>query len=436
MHYQDMYKSLLTTAEEAIKLIPARGNISMGMACSQPPALLNALEDRLKANTIEELKLYYMHSIEASTAIMKYEYMDRIKPHPFFMGPIERNLVQMGAKEHKKVIFYMPANFSNVPETIKEIGIDAMVVMVSPMDNAGFFSCGTNGDYTISTARIAKKLIVEVNPNMIRVAGDCQFHISEIDAIVENESPLELWPVRPTSDLDNKISKFITEMVPDRATVQFGVGGVPNAVCSSLFNHKDLGVHTELMAPGLAQLIQSGAVTNKYKNINKHKNIYTVAMGDKAMYEFLNNNGSMEAYPASYVNNPYVIGQNDNVISVNSFIEIDFTGQVNAEYMLHHQYSAPGGQLDFVRGSQLSKGGKSILTAYSTAAKGKVSRIVPSISGVSTDARNEVQYVVTEYGSVNLRGKSTTERALALISIAHPDFREELLKQAKEIGYV
>jgi itaconate CoA-transferase len=437
MDYQAIYKTKLTTPKEAVKLIPARGNISMGMAASEPTLVLKALEERVKEKSIEELRLYYMHSEQpVHDSILKYEYMDIIKPHPFFMGAVERHLVQLGLKEKRKLIFYVPSNFSNVPEILKEIGIDTFMLTVSPMDDAGFFSCGTNSDYTIPTARTAKKLIVEVNPNMPRVYGDCFLHVSDVDVIVEGNSPLIELPSRPTADIDIEISKLIVALVPDRATVQFGIGGVPNAVCAALVDHKDLGVHSELMSPGLAYLIQSGAVTNKYKNINRHKNVYTIAMGDKAMYKFLDNNSSMEAYPVSYVNNPYVISQNDNVISINAFLQIDFSGQVNAETMTGRQYSAPGGQFDFVRGSQLSKGGKSILTAYSTAAKGTISRIVHKIDGPATDPRGDVQYVVTEYGTVNLRGKSTSERTLALINIAHPKFRDELLKQAKDLGYI
>ncbi len=435
MDIKSLYQSKLKNADEAVQLIPARGILSKGMAVSEPKALLEAIERRIKAGSIEALKLYYMHSEKhLHDTLLKYEYMDQIKPHPFFMGPIERGIVQRSLMEGKKYIYYMPGNFSSVPKVLSEIGLDAMVLMVAPMDKGGFFSCGTNADYTILAARSAKKVILEVNPNMPRVFGDCCLHISEVDAIVENISPLIEMPARPSTDLDRQIGKMIIEMVPDRATIQVGVGGVPNAVCEMLLNHQDLSVHSELMAPGLAKLIQSGAVTNKYKNINRHKNVYTIAMGDTAMYDFLNDNSSMEAYPVDYVNNPFVIAKNDNVISVNAFIEVDFSGQVNAEFMAGRQFSAPGGQLDFVRGSQLSKEGKSILTAYSTAAKGTVSRIVPKISGPSTDPRTDVQYIVTEYGVANLRGKSTYERGKALIAIAHPSFRDELTKQAKDMG--
>jgi itaconate CoA-transferase len=278
--------------------------------------------------------------------------------------------------------------------------------------------------------------MVEVNPKMPRVFGDSSVHISEVDAIVENESPLFALPSRAATELDETISKYIVEMVPDGATLQVGIGGVPNAVCGGLTNHKDLGIHTELMMPSLVALIRSGAVTNKLKTLNRHKNVYTLATGDEAFYEFLNDNSSMELYPVDYVNDPYVIGQNDRVISISAFLEVGLDGEVNSEALEGKQYSAPGGQLDFVRGAQLSKGGKSILTAYSCAAKGSVSRIVPKIQGPTTDPRADTQYIVTEYGVADMSGKSTAERAEALIAIAHPKFRDELRRGARELGYL
>ncbi len=425
------------TPSVAATLIPARGTLSMGMAVSEPPALLTALEERVNAGQIEELRVYYSHSVAAAAVtILKYEYMNVIKPHPFFPTIIERTLFERGRQDNRQVVFYMPGNFSAMPRTLAGIGIDAFVVMVAPMDKAGFFSCGTNSDYTIPTARIARRLIVEVNPKMPRVFGNSAIHISEVDAIVENESPLFSIPSRQPNALDQAISRYIVEMVPDRATLQIGVGGVPNAVCAALTNHKDLGIHTELMMPSLAALIQSGAVTNRYKSLNAHKNVYTLAAGDDAFYEFLNDNSSIEAHPVDYVNDPYVIGRNDRVVSVSAFLEVGLDGEVNSEAVMGRQYSAPGGQLDFVRGAQLSRGGKSILAAYSTAAEGTISRIVPKISGPTTDPRADTQYIVTEYGVANLFGKSTAERAEALIAIAHPKFRDELRRGAMDLGYL
>jgi itaconate CoA-transferase len=434
--YEAEYQKKLCTAEEAVQLIPSRGTLSMGMAVSEPPALLAALEQRILRREIENLRVYYSHSVAAASAILKYEYMDVIKPHPFFPVAAERELARKGALDGKKVVFYMPGNFSRMPRVLADIGIDTFIVMVAPMDKGGFFSCGTNGDYTIPTAQNARKLIVEVNPNMPRVFGNSAVHISDVDAIVEHESALAQFPARALAPDDAAISKLIVELVPDHATLQIGVGGVPNAICAALTSHKHLGVHTELMTPPLVELIQSGAVTNRYKNINKFKNVYTLALGDQAMYEFLNDNSSMELYPVDYVNDADVIGKNDNVVSINAFLQVGLDGEVNSEVAAGRQYSAPGGQLDFVRGAQRSKGGKSILTAYSTAARGTVSRIVPQIEGPATDPRSEVEYIVTEYGVVNLRDLSTPERAEALIGLAHPKFREELKRHAKEIGYL
>lgn len=434
--YEREYSEKVTTAERAVRLIPARGALAMSMAVSQPPMLLAALEARIKAGEIEQLRTYYSHSVAAARAILKYEYMDVIHPHPFFLTQIERELVRRGAEEERKVVHYMPGNFSSMPRILAEIGIDVLLVMVSPMDKAGFFSCGTNGDYTIPTARIAKRVIVEVNPQMPRVFGDSAIHLSDVDAIVEHESPLAELPRRPVTEIERNISGYVVGMVPDRATLQIGVGAVPNAVCAALTNHKDLGIHTEMMSPALAALIRAGAVSNKYKNIHRHKNVYTLAAGDRDLYDFLNDNSSMELYSVDHVNDPYVIGQNDNVISINAFLEVGLDGAVNSEVVQGRQYSAPGGQLDFVRGAQLSTGGKSILTAYSTAMGGKVSRIVPRIDGPATDPRADTQYIVTEYGVANLVGKSTTERAAALIAIAHPKFRADLIQQARQLGYL
>lgn len=433
--YKSEYQSKLMSPADAVRLIPARGSLSMGMAISEPPALLQALENRVKAGEIHHLRLYYSHSAPAAMmTILKYEYLDVIKPHPFFPTLIERELGRRGAQDKRQVLSYMPGNFSSMPRILAEIGIDVFIMMVAPMDKAGFFSCGTNSDYTIPTARAAKRLIVEVNPHMPRVFGDSTVHVNEVDAIVQSDFPLPELPSRAITETDRAISRHIVELVPDRATLQIGVGGVPNAVCAALKNHKDLGIHTELLTPAVADLIRSGAVTNRYKHINRHKNVYTLAAGDRALYEFLNDNSSMEAYPVDYVNDPYVIGRNDRVVSINAFLEVGLDGEVNSESVAGKQYSAPGGQLDFVRGAQLSKDGKSILAAYSTAGGGRISRVVARIEGPATDPRSDVQYVVTEYGVANLRGKSTVERAEALIALAHPEFRDELYRRARELG--
>jgi itaconate CoA-transferase len=435
MSYWTDYQKKLTTAENAAEWLPKSGNIGIGMAASAPPALLQAIEKRVLQRDIERLNLYYLHSAPPLyNSLLKYEYMDRIKPHPFFMGAAERELIQRGVADNKRVIFFVPTSFSEVPKVIEDyLDLDTFIMTVSPMDKGGYFSCGTNSDYTIPAARFAKKLIVEVNTHMPRAFGDCSLHLSEIDVLVENNAPLCEAPTKAISEIDKEIARQIIHLIPDQATLQFGIGSVPSAICAALTAHRDLGLHSELLTPGIMQLIQCGAITNRFKNIHRHKSVYTFALGDKAMYDFLNDNSSMECHPVDYVNNPYVIAKNDSVISINSFVQVDLFGQVNAESVNGRQFSAIGGQLDFIRGAQLSKHGCSILAAHSTALEGSVSRIIPLVSGPITDSRADVHYIATEYGIVNLKGKSTYDRAMALIDIAHPKFRTELLQQAKEL---
>lgn len=435
MDYHVEYQKKLTTAEKAAEWLPKLGNIGIGMAASAPPALLRAIEKRVQQHDIQRLNLYYLHSTPPLyDSLLKYEYMDRIKPHPFFMGAAERELIQRGVVDNKRVIFFVPTSFSEVPKIIEDyLDLDTFIMTVSPMDKGGYFSCGTNSDYTIPSARIAKKLIVEVNKYMPRAFGNCSLHLSEIDALIENNAPLCEVPAKAISEIDKEIARQIIHLIPDKATLQFGIGSVPSAICAALTTHRDLGLHSELITPGIMQLIQCGAISNKFKNINRHKSVYTFALGDKAMYDFLDDNSSMECHPVDYVNNPYVIAKNDRVVSINSFVQVDLFGQVNAEAVNGRQFSAIGGQLDFIRGAQLSKQGCSILAAHSTAAEGSVSRIIPVVSGPITDSRVDVQYIATEYGIVNLKGKSTYERTMALIDIAHPKFRDELLQQAKDL---
>jgi len=316
--------------------------------------------------------------------------------------------------------------------------VDVTIATVSPMDKAGYFSFGTANDYTSTAARHCGKLIVEVNEHMPRVFGDSLLHVSEVDAIVENSVPLfETIPQKPEAE-DEIIGKLIAEMVPDGATIQLGAGNVPNTIAAYLMNHRDLGIHTELFCPSMVDLIEKGVVTGKRKTLHPRKNVFAFARGTTKMYEFMDNNPSIESYPVSYVNDPAVIAQNDNMISINSILEVDLLGQCNAEFMGGYQFSGTGGQLDFVRGSFDSRGGKSILAFHSTAKGGKISRVVPRFEAgtVVTTPRMDAQYLVTEYGVISLKGRSTRERALEIINIAHPKFRDELLREAENMYLV
>ena len=436
MDFSSLYQSKLTTPDQAVASIPTGSKLSMGMAMAEPPALLKALADRAEAGRIAELEVYYFESTSiAGKTILRYELTDRIRPYCMFIAATERALIKRGVEDGgRKVINYVPNNFHQTPQLlIDEIGIDTFVCTVSPMDQHGYFSFGTGNDYSTKVARAAKRLIVEVNENMPRVMGaGAALHVSEVDTIVENHVPLLELPVRSPAPADEVIGRTIAGLVPDGACLQMGVGALPNLVCAALESRNDLGVHTEALNPGLVELIRAGVANNRRKTLDRGKSVFTFAMGQKAMYDFLNDNPAIESAPVDYVNDPRIIAQNDNVVSINATIQIDLTGACNSEHMLGHQYSASGGQLDFVRGAYASKGGKSIIAAQSTAAKGKVSRIVARLDGPVTTPRIDTHYVVTEFGAVNLKGLSSTERALKLIELAHPEFRDELTEAAKQ----
>jgi itaconate CoA-transferase len=440
MDIRSLYRSKLTTSDRAVAPIPSGSKLSIGMAMTEPPALLKALADRAEAGGIEDLKVYYFEATSiVGKTILRYELNDRIRPYCMFITATERALIKRGVEDGgRKVINYVPNNFHQAPRLlIDEIGIDTVVCTVSPMDRHGYFTFGIGNDYSTKVARSAKRLIVEVNENMPRVQGDlAELHVSEVDAIIENNVALLELPSRGPAAEDEVISRIIADLVPDGACLQMGVGALPNLVCAALKDRNDLGIHTEALNSGLVDLVRAGAVTNRRKAIDRGKSVFTFAMGQKAMYDFLNDNPAIASAPVDYVNDPRIIAQNDNVISINATIQIDLTGACNSEHMLGHQYSASGGQLDFVRGAYASKGGKSIIAARSTAAKGKFSRIVPRLDGPVTTPRIDTHYIVTEFGAVNLKGLSSTERALKLIELAHPEFRDELTEAAKQLHLI
>jgi itaconate CoA-transferase len=334
------------------------------------------------------------------------------------------------------LVEFVPATFHQVGRLLTEqVEPHCFMVTVSPMDKHGYFSLGTNADYGASVIRKAHKVIVEVNENMPRTFGECSVHISEVDGIIEHHTPLSEMPAHPPSTTDIKIARIIADRINDGDTLQMGVGGVPSAVLGFLKDHKNLGLHSELFCPAMVELIQTGVINGKHKSWMQHKHIFTLALGDKAMYDFMDDNPSIVGYPASWVNNPSIIQKNNNMVSVNAAIEVDLSGQINAEQISGQPFSGTGGQLDFVRGAYASKGGRSFIALNSTAKRGSISRIVPRLAGGAvTDTRMDTQFVVTEYGCVDLKGLSLPQRAKALIAIAHPDFREDLKQQASALG--
>jgi itaconate CoA-transferase len=432
--YQEQYRKKLTTPEKAVQDIPDGATIVPGMVNGEPYALLAAIANRARQGDLKNISVYFLHPAEsAAMTILAPDLCDCVQVYTWFVGLADRARVRVGLN------YFVPNYFHQIPRLVKDfMQVDVTVAAVSPMDKAGYFTFGTANDYTSTAARNCKKLIVEVNEHMPRVFGDSLLHISEVDAIVENNVPLfETIPQEPDAE-DEIIGKRVAEMVPDGAVIQLGAGNVPNAIAYHLTNHKDLGIHTELFCPSMVDLIEKGVVTGRKKTLHPMKNVFTFARGTKKMYEFMDNNPTMESYPVSYVNDPVVIAKNDNMISINSILEVDLLGQCNAEFMGGYQFSGTGGQLDFVRGAFDSRGGKSILAFHSTAKKGEVSRVVPRFEAgtVVTTPRMDAQYLVTEHGVVDLKGKSTRERALEIINIAHPKFRDELLREAEDMYLV
>src|SRR6202142_1564981 len=435
MVYESQYKAKLTDSHSAVEQVGSNSIVAIGQAVCQPPALMEALASRAEAGHVDNVKIYYMHAEQnMKRSLLRYELMGRIKPYCMFIQQAERDLIKQGQEDgNRKVVYYVPNSFSQSVRFFKEqIHVDTFLVTVSPMDRNGYFTFGTNNDYTSSAARESKRLIVEVNRHMPRVHGRSALHISEVDAIVENDAPLLTLTPRPIQDQERKLGQRIAELIPEYACLQIGVGGVPSGVCEALMDRKDLGIHTEVLNPALAQLIQSGVVTNRWKRINPGKSVFTFAMGDEAFYDFLHDNIAIESHPVNYVNDPAVIAQNDNVVSVNSTIEMDLTGACNSEYVRGHQFTSTGGQLDFVRGAYASQGGISFIAFQSAIKDGKISKIVPRLSGPVTTPRTDVHCVVTEKGVAYLKGLSSTERAPALIGLQNPAFQDELTTAAKE----
>ena len=429
--YAAEYKQKLTTPEKAVELIKNGDTLVHGSTISEPPALLAAIAHRAREGSLKSIKVYSSLPMEyAAKTVLSPDLSDCIQAYSWFVTAADRARVKVG------ISYYVPNYIHQIPRLVSDfIDIDVVITTVSPMDKAGYFTFGAVNDYTSVAARNCKTLIVEVNENMPRVFGDSLLHISEVAAVVENHIPLlEIMSPEPKPE-DQIIARHIADMVPDGATIELGLGGIPNAIAHLLEGRKDLGIHTGVFVPAMVDLIEKGAITGRKKTLHPGKHVFMVAQGTKRMYDFINDNPSMESYPASYTEDPTVIAQNDNMISINTIIEVDLTGQCNAEFMAGSQFSGTGGQLDFVRGAFDSKGGKSIQAFYSTAKSGKVSRIVPRFEPgtVVTIPRMDTYYLATEYGVVNLKGKSTRNRALDIISIAHPKFRDELLREAEDM---
>jgi itaconate CoA-transferase len=429
------YARKLMPPEKAVSLIPKQGNLALGLAANGPPALCAALAERARSGENKNLNVHYQVAAAPVAPLFDLELMDRLHLHSNFLSDLDRKL--MKAAGTTSIIDHTPCYLWQLPRIYTEfIHMNVLMITVSPMDRHGYFSLGTSNDYASSVARDCDMLLLEVNENMPRVFGDNQIHVSNVTAIVENHQSLNELPDRPVTQLDEVIGRRIAEMVPDRATLQLGIGGIPNACVKFMTGHKDLGIHTEMLNNGIVDLYESGALTNKYKNIHRHKTVYTLCWGNKRLYDFIHDNPSVESYPASHINDPCVIAMNDRAVSINSTVEMVLFGQVNSEFVGGHEFSGVGGQRDFMSGAFRSKGGLAFLAFYATAKNGTVSKIVPRIDGILTETRMEPMWVVTEHGICNLKGKTISERALAMIELADPRFRNDLLREAKCMNLV
>ncbi len=414
------------SAEEAVKLIKSGDKVLVHAASATPQTLLKAMVGR--ASELKNVELLHIHT-EGYIDYAKPEYCDSFKTNCFFIGANARKYVQLGSAQ------YNPVFLSDIPHLFRNgtIPLDVVLLNVSPPDKHGNCSLGVSVDVMVGGIETAKTIIAQINPHMPRTMGDGIIHVDQIDACVNVNEPLyELNLGEPTQE-ESSIGKYIANMIEDGSTLQMGIGGIPNSVLSCLTNHKNLGVHTEMFSEGILPLIGMGVINGAKKKIMPHKLVSSFAMGTRKLYDFMDDNPEVMMLDVSFVNDTAVIRQNPKVIAINSAIEVDLTGQICADSIGTKMYSGVGGQMDFMRGAALSKGGKAICALPSTTGKG-FSKIVPTLkegAGVVT-TRAHAQYVVTEFGVAELKGRNLAQRAKALIDVAHPSARENLEKAAHE----
>ncbi len=434
MSWLQRYESRLTSAEEAVKPIQSGQRVFLTGNCSVPQQLLSALVKHAKS--LEDVEIVQVLTVgPAPHADARMQ--GHLRVNTLFISANVREAVHEGRAD------FTPVLLSEVPTLFREghLPLDAVLIQVSPPDEHGFCSLGIEAGLVRTPAQVAKTVIAEINEQMPRTLGDSFIHFSKIDYAVPVNYPLAELPMGETNDISMQIGQHIAKLIEDGSTMQMGIGGIPDAVLHYLSNKRDLGIHTELFSDGVMKLIQEGVINNEKKTLHPGKIVAGFILGSHQLYDFVDDNPIVELHPTEYVNDPFVIAQNEKMISINSAIEIDLTGQVCADSIGPRLYSGVGGQLDFVYGAARSKGGKPIIALPSTASPGggePVSRIVPMLrpgAGVVT-TRNHVHYVATEYGIAHLYGKTIKQRTQSLIAIAHPDFRESLHSKAKELNYV
>lgn len=416
------YQSKIVSADVALKNAIKDGDtLVFSHAAAFPHTLANALAKNYEA--FNDLKVFHLITL-GEHPLTEPGMEKHVRLRVSFLGGNTRNCINEGRGD------YVPAFFHEVPVLMKKdlLKSDVALIMVSEPNEEGYCSYGVSCDYTKPAAEKARVVIAEMNKQMPFVHGDNYIHVNDIDYIIPTDQPIPELPLPNIGEVEKGIGKNVAQLVKDGSTLQLGIGAIPDAVLLFLEDKKDLGLHTEMFSDGAVHLIEKGVINGSKKEIDKGKHVATFLMGTKRLYDFVNNNKDVVLAPVDHVNHPCTIMQLDNMISINSCIEVDLMGQVASEAMGPKQFSGVGGQVDYVRGTAMAKNGISIMAMPSTARKGTVSRIVAQLApgAIVTTSRNDVDYVVTEYGIAALKGKSLRERAKALIAIAHPDFRADL----------
>lgn len=413
---------------EAVKVVKSNDRVHLHSVAVTPHPLIKALVERGKNKEFRNVRIQHIHT-EGPAPYADTELEGIFQLESFFVGHNVRKQTQAGYAD------YIPVFLQETQRLIREgyLKVNVAMIQVSSPDKHGFVSLGTSVDATLAAVENADTTIAIVNPNVPRAFGDAMIHINDIDLFVEDDSELVVAAPGPISETDRKIGRYVAELVEDGATLQMGIGAIPNAVLSMLGNHKNLGVHSEMFADGILPLVDKGVVNGRNKTIDKGKLVATFLMGTKKLYDFIHDNPGVAMMDVEYTNKVSVIAQNPKVTAINSALQVDITGQVCADSIGTTHYSGVGGQIDFLRGASLSKGGKPILAMPSVTNKG-ISKIAPILTpgaGV-VSTRANIHWVVTEHGAVNLYGRSLQDRAKLLISIAHPDHQENLDKSAFE----
>jgi acyl-CoA hydrolase len=429
MSFQTIYQSKRVTPEGALDQLRNGDFIVVPTGVGEPPTLLTALSEQRRR--FQDIKVAQI------LAVRKFDYFDpetadHVRHMAFFFGGASRAGGQQGS------IDFIPCSFSDIPVMIQrgQIPADVVFSMASPMDEKGFFSLSLGPDYTMAAVAKARAIVLEVNPNVPFAYGNCQVHVSQVSALVESSEPVLEVGLPKIGPVQQAIGKYVADMIDDGSTLQIGYGGIPDAVVMQLAGKHDLGIHTEMIGDGILTLIESGAITNRKKNYLPGKMVATFALGSKKLYQFMERNPALEMHPADFTNDPYLAGQNDKLVSINATLQIDLLGQCGSESLGPLPYSGSGGQVDFVRAANRSRDGKSFIVLPATARDDTLTRIVPTLTPGThvTTGKNDINYVVTEFGVAQLRGKSAKQRAQEMIAIAHPDFRAELTEGARRLN--